>query len=185
MGFGLIIFAAHAFLLSKRRRLHQKMRGLFYRRQGRGFFFILFCLLVKLARQDIVVKTFAWLFKHILSLEWNILIWFVGKRLPSQTSDCSNSAKDFFYDLMKVVVLAFMFYMNWTLTWIVIVAMPILVVITRFNQTQVQLLKSTMHKLPIWIRLYKGVTGMKIVQLFTKWSKLISFRYYNNTKSMD
>jgi ABC-type bacteriocin/lantibiotic exporter with double-glycine peptidase domain len=31
-------------------------------------------------------------------------------------------------DLMKmVVVLAFMFYMNWTLTWIVIVAMPILV----------------------------------------------------------
>jgi ABC-type multidrug transport system fused ATPase/permease subunit len=38
-------------------------------------------------------------------------------------------------DLMKmVVVLAFMFYMNWKLTWIVVMAMPILVVITRvFN----------------------------------------------------
>ena len=30
-------------------------------------------------------------------------------------------------DLMKmVVVLGFMFFMNWTLTWIVIVAMPLL-----------------------------------------------------------
>jgi ABC-type bacteriocin/lantibiotic exporter with double-glycine peptidase domain len=35
-------------------------------------------------------------------------------------------------DLMKMVV-AFMFYMNWSLTWIVIVAMPILVVITRVS----------------------------------------------------
>jgi ABC-type bacteriocin/lantibiotic exporter with double-glycine peptidase domain len=41
-------------------------------------------------------------------------------------------------DLMKmIVVLAFMFYMNWTLTWIVIVAMPILV-ITRVFQRKMQ-----------------------------------------------
>jgi ABC-type bacteriocin/lantibiotic exporter with double-glycine peptidase domain len=34
--------------------------------------------------------------------------------------------------MKMVVVLAFMFYMNWKLTWIV-VAMPILVVITRVS----------------------------------------------------
>jgi ABC-type bacteriocin/lantibiotic exporter with double-glycine peptidase domain len=42
-------------------------------------------------------------------------------------------------DLMKmVVVLCFMFYMNWQLTWIVVAAMPVLVFITRIFQRKMQ-----------------------------------------------
>ncbi|MFN8274917.1 MAG: ABC transporter transmembrane domain-containing protein [Flavobacteriaceae bacterium] len=42
-------------------------------------------------------------------------------------------------DLMKMlVVLLFMFYMNWQLSWIVVLAMPVLVFFTRIFQRKMQ-----------------------------------------------
>jgi ABC-type bacteriocin/lantibiotic exporter with double-glycine peptidase domain len=74
------------------------------------------------------------------------LIWFRGTIGYCSVSDIESIARIFsqglFYDYKRldemIVVLAFMFYMNWTLTWIVIVAMPILVVITRVFQRKMQ-----------------------------------------------
>jgi ABC-type multidrug transport system fused ATPase/permease subunit len=95
--------------------------------------------------------------------------------VPYQTSNrlLVFSAKDFFYDYKRldgVVVLAFMFYMNWTLTWIVIVAMPILVVITRVFQRKMQVAFEEVRCTNCQYEFVctERVTGMKIVQLFTK-----------------
>jgi ABC-type bacteriocin/lantibiotic exporter with double-glycine peptidase domain len=62
----------------------------------------------------------------------------VGQLVTRSVSDIESIARIFsqglfmiISDLMKmVVVLCFMFYMNWQLTWIVVVAMPVLVFIT-------------------------------------------------------
>jgi ABC-type multidrug transport system fused ATPase/permease subunit len=74
-------------------------------------------------------------------------------------------------DLMKmVVVLAFMFYMNWQLTWIVIVAMPVLVFITRIFQRKMQVafedVRNQISNMNSFVQ--ERVTGMKIVQLFNR-----------------
>jgi ABC-type multidrug transport system fused ATPase/permease subunit len=76
-------------------------------------------------------------FQHFEFPDGNILIHVPGwvQLVTRSVSDIESIARIFsqglfmiISDLMKmVVVLAFMFYMNWTLTWIVIVAMPILV----------------------------------------------------------
>jgi ABC-type bacteriocin/lantibiotic exporter with double-glycine peptidase domain len=55
-------------------------------------------------------------------------------------------------DLMKmVVVLCFMFYMNWQLTWIVVVAMPVLVLPGYFNARCKWLLRTYETKFQTWI----------------------------------
>ena len=74
-------------------------------------------------------------------------------------------------DLMKmVVVLIFMFYMNWKLTWIVIVAMPILVFFTRIFQRKMQVafeeVRTQIANMNSFVQ--ERVTGMKIVQLFNR-----------------
>jgi len=74
-------------------------------------------------------------------------------------------------DLMKMfVVLLFMFYMNWKLTWIVIVAMPILVFFTRIFQRKMQVafeeVRTQIANMNTFVQ--ERVTGMKIVQLFTR-----------------
>jgi ABC-type multidrug transport system fused ATPase/permease subunit len=74
-------------------------------------------------------------------------------------------------DLMKmVVVLFFMFYMNWKLTWIVIVAMPILVFFTRIFQRKMQVafeeVRTEIANMNSFVQ--ERVTGMKIVQLFNR-----------------
>jgi ABC-type multidrug transport system fused ATPase/permease subunit len=74
-------------------------------------------------------------------------------------------------DLMKMlVVLIFMFYMNWKLTWIVVVAMPILVYITRIFQRKMQVafeeVRTQIANMNSFVQ--ERVTGMKIVQLFNR-----------------
>ncbi len=74
-------------------------------------------------------------------------------------------------DLMKMlVVLLFMFYMNWKLTWIVVVAMPILVYITRIFQRKMQVafeeVRTQIANMNSFVQ--ERVTGMKIVQLFNR-----------------
>jgi ABC-type bacteriocin/lantibiotic exporter with double-glycine peptidase domain len=65
----------------------------------------------------------------------------LGQLVTRSVSDIESIARIFsqglfmiISDLMKMVVVLVFMFMNWQLTWIVIVAMPILVFITRIFQ---------------------------------------------------
>lgn len=129
--------------------------------------------------QDIVKDIRTKLFKHMLSFRMK---YFdnapVGQLVTRSVSDIEAIARIFsqglfmiISDLMKMlVVLIFMFYMNWTLTWIVIVAMPILVIATRVFQKKMQVafeeVRTQISNLNTFVQ--ERVTGMKIVQLFNR-----------------
>ena len=129
--------------------------------------------------QDIVKDIRTKLFKHLLSFRMK---YFdnapVGQLVTRSVSDIEAIARIFSQglfmivsDLMKmVVVLIFMFYMNWKLTWIVIVAMPILVIATRIFQQKMQVafqeVRTQISNLNTFVQ--ERVTGMKIVQLFNR-----------------
>ncbi|MDR6966030.1 ABC-type multidrug transport system fused ATPase/permease subunit [Flavobacterium arsenatis] len=129
--------------------------------------------------QDIVRDIRTKLFKHMLSFRMK---YFdnapVGQLVTRSVSDIEAIARIFsqglfmiISDLMKMVaVLVFMFYMNWTLTWIVIVAMPILVIATRVFQKKMQVafeeVRTQISNLNTFVQ--ERVTGMKIVQLFNR-----------------
>jgi ABC-type multidrug transport system fused ATPase/permease subunit len=138
--------------------------------------------------QDIVKDIRNKMFKHILSFKMK---YFdnapVGQLVTRSVSDIEAIARIFsqglfmiISDLMKmVVVLGFMFYMNWKLTWIVIVAMPILVFFTRIFQKKMQVafeeVRSQIANLNSFVQ--ERVTGMKIVQLFHR--EDIEFEKFN------
>ena len=129
--------------------------------------------------QDIIKDIRTKLFKHLLSFRMR---YFdnapVGQLVTRSVSDIEQIARIFsqglfmiISDLLKmVVVLLFMFYMNWKLTWIVIVAMPILVYITRIFQRKMQVafeeVRNQVANLNTFVQ--ERVTGMKIVQLFNR-----------------
>lgn len=129
--------------------------------------------------QDIVKDIRTKLFRHILSFRMKYFDHVpVGQLVTRSVSDIESIARIFsqglfmiISDLMKmVVVLAFMFYMNWTLTWIVIVAMPILVFFTRIFQKKMQVafeeVRTQIANMNSFVQ--ERVTGMKIVQLFNR-----------------
>ena len=129
--------------------------------------------------QDIVKDIRTKLFQHILSFRMKYFDHVpVGQLVTRSVSDIESIARIFsqglfmiISDLMKmVVVLAFMFYMNWTLTWIVIVAMPILVFFTRIFQKKMQVafeeVRTQIANMNSFVQ--ERVTGMKIVQLFNR-----------------
>ncbi|RVT72279.1 ABC transporter ATP-binding protein [Flavobacterium sufflavum] len=129
--------------------------------------------------QDIVKDIRLKLFKHILSFRMKYFdLVPVGQLVTRSVSDIESIARIFsqglfmiISDLMKmVVVLLFMFYMNWKLTWIVIVAMPILVFITRIFQRKMQVafeeVRTQIANMNTFVQ--ERVTGMKIVQLFNR-----------------
>ena len=129
--------------------------------------------------QDIVKDIRTKLFQHMLSFRMK---YFdnapVGQLVTRSVSDIEAIAKIFsqglfmiISDLMKmVVILVFMFYMNWKLTWIVIVAMPILVFVTRIFQKKMQVafeeVRTQISNMNTFVQ--ERVTGMKIVQLFNR-----------------
>ena len=129
--------------------------------------------------QDIVKDIRTKLFKHLLSFRMK---YFdnapVGQLVTRSVSDIEAIARIFSQglfmivsDLMKmVVVLIFMFYMNWQLTWIVFVAMPILVIATRVFQRKMQVafqeVRAQISNMNTFVQ--ERVTGMKIVQLFNR-----------------
>ena len=129
--------------------------------------------------QDIVKDIRTKLFKHLLSFRMK---YFdnapVGQLVTRSVSDIEAIARIFSQglfmivsDLMKmVVVLIFMFYMNWKLTWIVFVAMPILVIATRIFQKKMQVafeeVRTQISNMNTFVQ--ERVTGMKIVQLFNR-----------------
>jgi len=129
--------------------------------------------------QDIVKDIRTKLFQHMLSFRMK---YFdnapVGQLVTRSVSDIEAIAKIFsqglfmiISDLMKmVVILVFMFYMNWKLTWIVIIAMPILVFVTRIFQKKMQVafeeVRTQISNMNTFVQ--ERVTGMKIVQLFNR-----------------
>ncbi len=129
--------------------------------------------------QDIVKDIRTKLFKHMLGFRMK---YFdnaaVGQLVTRSVSDIEAIAKIFsqglfmiLSDLTKMfVVLIFMFYMNWKLTWIVIIAMPILVIFTRIFQKKMQVafeeVRTQIANMNTFVQ--ERVTGMKIVQLFNR-----------------
>ncbi|KFF05491.1 ABC transporter ATP-binding protein [Flavobacterium reichenbachii] len=129
--------------------------------------------------QDIVKDIRNKLFKHILSFRMKYFdLVPVGQLVTRSVSDIESIARIFsqglfmiISDLMKmIVVLLFMFYMNWKLTWIVVIAMPILVYITRIFQRKMQVafeeVRTQIANMNSFVQ--ERVTGMKIVQLFNR-----------------
>ena len=129
--------------------------------------------------QDIIKDIRTKLFKHMLSFRMKYYDNApVGQLVTRSVSDIEQIARIFsqglfmiFSDLMKMlVVLIFMFYMNWRLTWIVIIAMPILVYITRIFQRKMQIafeeVRTQVANMNTFVQ--ERVTGMKIVQLFNR-----------------
>jgi ATP-binding cassette, subfamily B, multidrug efflux pump len=129
--------------------------------------------------QDIVKDIRVKLFKHMLSFRMKYYDNApVGQLVTRSVSDLEAIAKIFsqglfmiISDMLKmVVVLGFMLYMNYKLTWIVIVAMPILVFITRIFQKKMQVafeeVRNQIANMNTFVQ--ERVTGMKIVQLFNR-----------------
>lgn len=129
--------------------------------------------------QDIIKDIRIKLFRHMLSFRMRYYDNApVGQLVTRSVSDIEAIARIFsqglfmiISDLLKmVVVLLFMFYMNWKLTWIVIVAMPILVYVTRIFQRKMQLafeeVRTQIAAMNTFVQ--ERVTGMKIVQLFNR-----------------
>lgn len=129
--------------------------------------------------QDIVKDIRTKLFKHLLSFRMKYFDLIpVGQLVTRSVSDIESITRIFsqglfmiISDLMKMfVVLIFMFYMNWKLTWIIIVAMPILVFITRIFQRKMQVafeeVRTQIANMNSFVQ--ERVTGMKIVQFFNR-----------------
>ena len=129
--------------------------------------------------QDIVKDIRNKLFKHMLSFR---IKYFdntpVGQLVTRSVSDIEQIARIFSQglfmiasDLMKMAVcLLIMFWMNWQLSLIVFLAMPILVFITRIFQRKMQVafeeVRTQIANMNSFIQ--ERVTGMKIVQLFNR-----------------
>ena len=129
--------------------------------------------------QDIVKDIRTKLFKHLLTFRMKYFDTApVGQLVTRSVSDIEQIARIFsqglfmiISDLMKMIVcLLVMFYMNWHLTVIVILAMPILVYITRIFQRKMQVafeeVRTQVANLNTFVQ--ERVTGMKIVQLFNR-----------------
>lgn len=129
--------------------------------------------------QDIIKDIRTKLFRHILTFRMRYFDHSpVGMLVTRSVSDIEQIARIFsqglfmiFSDLLKMtVVLFFMFYMNWRLTWIVIFAMPLLIYFTRIFQRKMQVafdeVRTQVNNMNVFVQ--ERLTGMKIVQLFNR-----------------
>ncbi len=129
--------------------------------------------------QDIVKDMRQDLFNKILSFRMRYFDHEpVGKLVTRAVSDIESIASIFSQglfmivsDLLKMlVVLGIMFYMNWKLSCIVIIGMPVLVYATRIFQLKMksafQEVRTQIANLNTFVQ--ERITGMKIVQLFTR-----------------
>ncbi|HSD13588.1 MAG TPA: ABC transporter ATP-binding protein [Flavobacterium sp.] len=129
--------------------------------------------------QDIVKDIREKLFHHITAFRMK---YFdnepVGKLVTRSVTDIESIASIFSQglfmivsDLMKMtVVLGIMFYMNWKLSFIVVLGMPILLYATRIFQQKMKIafeeVRNQVGNLNTFVQ--ERVTGMKIVQLFNR-----------------
>ena len=142
--------------------------------------------------QDIIKDIRVKLFKHITSFKMSYFDHEpVGKLVTRSVSDIESIARIFsqglfmiISDLLKMlVILGFMLYMNWKLTMIVVAGMPILIYITRVFQKKMQgafeEVRNQIANMNAFVQ--ERVTGMKIVQLFTREDiELEKFKEINN-----
>ncbi|WP_445458288.1 ABC transporter ATP-binding protein [Flavobacterium sp. HNIBRBA15423] len=129
--------------------------------------------------QDIIKDIRDKLFKHITSFKMK---YFdnepVGKLVTRTVSDIESIASIFSQglfmivsDILKmIVILGIMIYMNWKLTLIVLLAMPILIYATNIFQKKMKVafneVRNEISNLNTFVQ--ERLTGMKIVQLFNR-----------------
>lgn len=129
--------------------------------------------------QDIIKDIRLKLYQHIASFKMK---YFdnepVGKLVTRTVSDIESIASIFSQglfmivsDLLKmVVILGIMLYMNWKLTLIVLLAMPVLIYATNIFQKKMKVafneVRNEVSNLNTFIQ--ERLTGMKIVQLFNR-----------------
>jgi ATP-binding cassette, subfamily B, multidrug efflux pump len=129
--------------------------------------------------QDIVRDIRTKLFNHIVRFKMSYFDHSpVGQLVTRSVSDMEAIARIFsqglfmiISDVLKmIVVLIFMLYMNWELSMIVIFAMPLLVYATRIFQIKMkgafEEVRTQVANLNTFVQ--ERVTGMKIVQLFSR-----------------
>lgn len=129
--------------------------------------------------QDIVRDIRTKLFNHIVRFKMSYFDHSpVGQLVTRSVSDMEAIARIFsqglfmiISDVLKmIVVLIFMLYMNWELSMIVILAMPLLVYATRIFQIKMkgafEEVRTQVANLNTFVQ--ERVTGMKIVQLFSR-----------------
>ncbi len=129
--------------------------------------------------QDVIKDIRTKLFKHMMSFKMKYFDHSpVGQLVTRSVFDIEAIARIFsqglfmiISDIMKMIaVLLFMFYMNWKLSLIVVLAMPILVYATRVFQIKMKSafeeVRNQVANLNTFVQ--ERVTGMKIVQLFTR-----------------
>lgn len=129
--------------------------------------------------QDIVKDVRNQLFNHVSKFKMKYFDHSpVGQMVTRTVSDMESISRIFsqglfmiISDLMKMIAVIFvMFFMNWKLSWIAILAMPILVYATRIFQIK---MKSAFEEVRTQIAnlntfVQERLTGMKIVQLFSR-----------------
>jgi ABC-type multidrug transport system fused ATPase/permease subunit len=129
--------------------------------------------------QDIIRDIRNRLFKHITSFKMK---YFdnepVGKLVTRSVSDIESIASIFSQglfmivsDLLKmVIVLVFMFFVNWKISLIVVAIMPIIIVATNIFQKKMKVafneVRNEVSNLNTFVQ--ERLTGMKIVQLFNR-----------------
>ncbi|MBD3581441.1 ABC transporter ATP-binding protein [Flavobacterium selenitireducens] len=129
--------------------------------------------------QDIIKDIRNKLFRHLLSFRMKYYDNApVGQLVTRSVSDIEQIARIFsqglfmiISDMLKMIaVLIFMFAMNWKLAWIAVLAMPVLVYVTRIFQRKMQLafeeVRTQVAAMNTFVQ--ERVTGMKIVQLFNR-----------------
>lgn len=144
-----------------------------------GLFQFYFVYWANILGQNIIRDIRLKLFHHLLRFRMKYFDTApVGQLVTRTVSDIEQIARIFsqglfmiISDLLKmVVVLGFMFYMNWRLTLIVVAAMPILVYVTRVFQRKMQVafeeVRNQVANMNTFVQ--ERVTGMKIVQLFNR-----------------
>lgn len=144
-----------------------------------GVFQFYFVYWANLLGQNIIRDVRLQLFQHLLRFRMKYFDTApVGQLVTRTVSDIEQIARIFsqglfmiISDLLKmVVVMGFMFFMNWRLTLIVVAAMPILVYVTRIFQRKMQVafeeVRNQVAAMNTFVQ--ERVTGMKIVQLFNR-----------------
>lgn len=129
--------------------------------------------------QDIVKDLRDKLFKHLTNFRMKYFDnTAVGQLVTRSVFDIESIARIFsqglfmiISDLMKMTVaIIFMLYMNWKLTMIILVAMPILLIATRIFQKKMkgafEEVRTQVANLNTFVQ--ERLTGMKIVQLFSR-----------------
>lgn len=140
-----------------------------------------FCFIyfANLLGQDVIRDIRVNLFEHMLQFKMKYFDKSaVGKLVTRAVSDIETIASIFsqglfmiISDLLKMlVVLGFMFYQSWRLTLLVLVVLPFILYATRVFQKKMKLafeeVRTEVANLNTFVQ--ERITGMKIVQLFTR-----------------